>query len=265
MKKVTFLFTLLTVSLSFGQNQVANGDFESPGFTTANTGSGGVGCPDWSGFKNRIVVDDITSSFSGQVENGDGSLFQIVSGLTPGNTYDVSFDYRWVAAGGTALTVRVKDELNVTGTGKPNLNLIGGTESAGYALNSTVDQWFAGSFSVQLPAGVSTVRLLFFKANGNRPLNLDNVSFIEDTGLSTQDLSKFNFKSFPNPANDYINISADKNIDKIEIYSLLGQQLLNNNINSKNTQVNVSRLSKGVYLIKAFIDNTVGTYKFIKQ
>ena len=253
MKKITLLFTLLTISVGFGQELIVNGDFE--------TGTIGDPVPSWNGFKNRIVNDDLTSSNSGQVENGDGSLYQTVT-VTPGQTYDVSFDYRWVdsAAANSDMTVRAKDDL---AAGRPNLDFT--DASNGLTLNTTIDTWFNGSFSLTIPTGVTVVRLLFFKANGNKPLNLDNVSFALAPTASVEDLLKFNFKSYPNPAKDFINLSASKNIDKVEIYSLLGQQVVNRELNSNNTKVHVSSLSRGVYLVKAFIEDAVGTYKFIKQ
>lgn len=254
MKKITFLIALLlTVSISFGQELIVNGDFE--------TGTIGDPVASWSGFKNRIVNDNLTSSNSGQVENGDGSLFQVVT-VTPGETYDVSFDYRWVdsAAANSDMTVRAKDDL---AAGKPNLDFT--DASNGLTLNTTIDTWFNGSFSLTIPTGVTAVRLLFFKANGNKPLNIDNVSFAIAPTASVKDLEQFSFKSYPNPANDYIKLSAVKNINKIEVYNLLGQEVLIKDIESKNTEVNISSLSKGVYVIKAFIEDAVGSYKFIKQ
>jgi len=256
MKKITFLIALLSISLSFGQNLIVNGDFE--------TGSPGDPVPDWGGFKNRIANDDIiTPDKVGQVENGDGSLFQEVS-VTPGETYNVTFDYRWLGSGGatgSALTVRVKEVGNLAN----NLDLIGGTTSNGYTLNTTVDQWFNGSFSVLIPSGITGVRLLFFKPNDNKPINLNDVSIELDPTASLDDLKLFNFTAYPNPTKDVINIAASQTIDAIEIYSILGQQVLKEQINKNKSQINISSLSQGVYIVKAYVGDTSGTYRFIKE
>ena len=241
MKKITLLFALLTISVSFGQNLLTNGDFET-----------GDVAP-WGGFKNQVVTDDITSSQSGNINNGDGSLTQNFT-VTPDAMYNVAFDYRWVGAGGAVMTVRVKD------------GATGGNDLGTLVLNTTVDTWFTdGAFSFTAPSGVSTARIIFFKANGNRPLRIDNVSITLDNTASVKDLEQFGFKSYPNPANDYIKLSAVKSINKIEVYNLLGQEVLNKDIDSKNTEVNISSLSKGVYVVKAFIEDAVGSYKFVKQ
>jgi hypothetical protein len=260
MKKITLVcITFLITTIGFSQNLVVNGDFESGGTTVSPV-------PDWSGFKNRVVTDDLTTSLSGQVENGDGSLFQVLSGLTPGATYNVSFDYRWVGEGATVMTMRVKDELNVTGTGKPNLNLdFDGATSDGFTLLTTVDAWEAASFSITLPAGVSSTRLLFYKANGNRPLNLDNVSVSLDGTASVKDLAKFSFRSYPNPVSKQLFLSASEIINKVEIYNLVGQKVASQIINATNDEVEVQQLSKGIYILKTYIEDAIGTQKFIKE
>jgi len=83
--------------------------------------------------------------------------------------------------------------------------------------------------------------------------------------LSLKELAQFNFNASPNPAKDYIKLSASKTIDKIEIYNILGQQVKNLSLNKTQSNVDVSSLSKGIYIVKAFIEDAVGTYKVIKE
>lgn len=254
MKKITILFiTLFICTLSFGQNLIVNGDFE--------IGANGDPAPSWSGYKNRITTDDITSAKVGQIENGDGSLFQQFA-VTTGEEYLVQFDYRWVssAAANSNMVVRIKDADNLP----TNLVLIGGTASDGFALNTAVDQWFSASFSFVVPSGITAVRFQMFKGNGNKPLNVDNVTITNST-LSVNDFEQYNFKTFPNPVKNELNISASSNIDRIEIYSILGQKIIATDINSSNSQINISSLDKGIYILKTYIDTTEASHKFIKE
>lgn len=255
MKKITFLLAFLTIGFNFnyGQNLIVNGDFE--------TGDVGSAVPSWGGFKNRIANDDIiTPDLVGQVENGDGSLFQEIS-VTPGETYNVAFDYRWVttAAANSNMTMRIKDANNLP------FNLTLSTGNDGFVLNTAVDQWFSASFSVEIPAGINNVRILFFKPNGNKPLNLNNVSVELDATASVQDLSQFGFEVYPNPVNDVLNLKAQTQIEKVEIFNLLGQQVLTTQLNLTNAQINVSGLNDGVYLMRTFINGISGTNKFVKK
>lgn len=53
---------------------------------------------------------------------------------------------------------------------------------------------------------------------------------------------------YPNPASDYITIESDVNIDRIEIYSILGNKVLIQAINKTHLQLNIAKLSKGMYV-----------------
>ena len=69
---------------------------------------------------------------------------------------------------------------------------------------------------------------------------------------------------YPNPANSVLNIQADgRNISKIEVYSVLGRRVLS----AKNTKsINVSTLSRGVYITKLYgDDSSVSTKRFVKE
>ncbi len=257
MRKIT-LFMLaftLTASFSFGQNLLNNSDFE--------TGAPGDAVPSWSGFKNRIAVDDITNSQVGQIENGDGSLFQEFA-VTPGETYDVNIDYRWFGGGGApnaSLTMRVKEVGNLSN----NLPLNGANngDGAGFTLDTDLDVWKSASFSFQVPAGITAVRLLMFKPNGNKPLNVDNASV--SVNLSTKEFDKFQFKAFPNPVEDVLSITANTKIDKVELFNVLGNKVKTIRLNNQNNQISLMSLSRGVYMMKTYIQGSVGTYKIIKR
>ncbi len=257
MTKINLLLAfLLTTAFAFGQNLIENGDFESPGMSVEE-----VPAP-WGGFKNRIVMDTITNSFAGQVENGDGSLFQEFS-VVEGDTYNIVFDYRWVtsAAAGATLNVRVKGAADLPN----NLNLIGGITDNGYLLNDTVDVWHVGAFSFTPPAGIDKVRLLFYKANGNQPLNLDNVSVNLQVVSSVADVQQFDVGVFPNPAADFIRLSTDKILDKVEIYNITGQLAMQEITHNSNVWMDVSGLHKGIYIVKVYTGGAVGSCKLIKE
>ena len=257
MRKVTMfmLAFVLTASFSFGQNLILNPDFE--------VGAPGDAVPSWSGFKNRIANDNITSSKVGQIQNGDGSLFQEFA-VTPGETYNVDVEYRWLGSSGasnTNLTMRIKEVGNLSN----NLDLIGANNgSNGYTLDTDLDVWKTASFSFNVPAGITNVRLLMFKGGGNKTLNVDNV-VVEENTLSTQDFETFQFETYPNPVNDVLNISANIKIDKVELYDLLGNQVKSQNLNAENNKISVSELLSGIYILKTYIQDNVGTQKIIKK
>ena len=256
MRKITMfmLAFVLTSSFSFGQNLILNPDFEN--------GAPGDAVPDWGGFKNRIVNDNITSSQAGQIENGDGSLFQEFA-VTPGETYNVNLEYRWVdnASANASLTMRIKEVGNLSN----NLTLNGANngDGTGYTLDTDLDVWKTGAFSFTVPTGITNVRLLMFKGNGNKPLNVDNVSV--DQSLSTNDFEQFQFNTYPNPVRDILNISANIKIDKVELFDILGKRVKVVEFKAQDNRVSFSELSSGVYILKTYIQGNVGTQKVIKK
>ena len=54
---------------------------------------------------------------------------------------------------------------------------------------------------------------------------------------------------YPNPASNYIIVQC-KGQEFIECYDLQGKLILKNKIESPRTQIDVSNLSKGIYIIK---------------
>jgi xyloglucan-specific exo-beta-1,4-glucanase len=67
---------------------------------------------------------------------------------------------------------------------------------------------------------------------------------------------------YPNPAKESINISSQTAIEKVEIYSVTGQKVMD----STSAKINVQHLAQGVYIVRAQLKNgKVQTQKFIKK
>jgi len=64
---------------------------------------------------------------------------------------------------------------------------------------------------------------------------------------SSSELLQFNF---PNPTNNFVAISSNLSIDKVEIYNLFGNRVINCDTNTNN--IDISSLSKGVYLLTVY-------------
>jgi hypothetical protein len=68
---------------------------------------------------------------------------------------------------------------------------------------------------------------------------------------------------YPNPVSNELTIEAKNTIQKVEVFNLLGQQVLS--INPKANSAPNNSLSKGVYVITATIDDVVSSSKFISN
>jgi hypothetical protein len=84
--------------------------------------------------------------------------------------------------------------------------------------------------------------------------------------LSTPTFDADNFKAYPNPVKDILNIAYSTSIRNVNVTNLLGQELLSKTINANESQVDLSSLSVGTYLVKITTeDNIQKTIKIVKQ
>lgn len=73
------------------------------------------------------------------------------------------------------------------------------------------------------------------------------------------------FTYFPNPVTDFLTLSNDNEIIKVEIFNMLGQSIRSNIVNSNEAKVNMADLSKGVYLVRIFCSNQTKVLKVLKE
>ena len=84
-----------------------------------------------------------------------------------------------------------------------------------------------------------------------------NTSLINNTDIN-------NFKIFPNPTKEYLNIKSDIKIDKIFIHDISGKLVFEKNINELNIfKTKVNNLNKGTYLLTIIRDNKKETKQII--
>ena len=82
-----------------------------------------------------------------------------------------------------------------------------------------------------------------------------------DTGIN--EIKSAEIKIYPNPVKNELFIKSDLQIKKVEIYSLTGDLLQNeSNFNGK---ISVSKLLKGVYIVKIYIDKGLVVRKIVKE
>lgn len=88
---------------------------------------------------------------------------------------------------------------------------------------------------------------------------------LEEGTLSNPAFDGSKFMAYPNPVKDLLNLYYAENITSIEVFNLLGQQVIAKAINAQKGQVDMSGLSAGSYLVKITADNQVQTIKVVKQ
>jgi len=86
---------------------------------------------------------------------------------------------------------------------------------------------------------------------------------------SNVNLNQIQFNLFPNPVSEELWVEAEEAIERIEIYNLLGERVMTQNLGigaSNKTNILVGKLDHGMYVINLFFDNDFqSTQKFIKR
>jgi len=99
---------------------------------------------------------------------------------------------------------------------------------------------------------------------GDAPEGLTFVSVVTSVmGVEGNDLN--NFTAYPNPVTSVLNLSYGQNVNNVAVFNLLGQQVITKTVNASESQIDMSTLSAGTYLVKVTADNAVKTIKVVKQ
>ncbi|TXI68054.1 MAG: T9SS type A sorting domain-containing protein [Flavobacterium sp.] len=85
------------------------------------------------------------------------------------------------------------------------------------------------------------------------------------TTLSSDSFDNANFTAYPNPVKDVLNVSYTSEISSIRVINMIGQEVISKNINATSTQVDMSQLSAGTYIVNVTVGDNVKTLKVVKQ
>jgi len=104
--------------------------------------------------------------------------------------------------------------------------------------------------------------------NGNAALTAPtpfSISCPTTLGINDSVFDNSNFKVFPNPTSDFLNVQSptNSNISNIKISNVLGKVVLE--VSTVSNSINVQQLSKGIYIIEVSIENKNYQQKFIKN
>jgi len=109
-----------------------------------------------------------------------------------------------------------------------------------------------------------TVSLVFVNIGGyGQPIYLDNILVKSSETLSfiNQDIES-DLQVFPNPTSNKLIIKTSYDIDRIELYDILGKKVMEN----ANTQkLNLNLLSNGVYILQIYSGKTKLIKRIVKQ
>lgn len=230
-RKLPLMVLMFTYFISFAQFEVRNtgtDELISDGQTISFTESGTVFTADYNWkFKvtNTSSSDIYMRIFVDEMTNNDGSNFQLcfagvcLNSITTGSGYPSTAAL--IAPGAT----------NVAGNNLWNQNPSGTSQAMSWTFR--FQAFDAGGFEVGTP----------FILN-----------YVYDQNLSVEGPELSSVKVFPTQVRDELTVSSNQKMTA-EFYNVLGKKVKQVNINSGESQINVSDLSPQLYIIRFRNDN----------
>ena len=112
------------------------------------------------------------------------------------------------------------------------------------------------------PGNVYYLRMFDY---GNNNFGTAAFYLVNDSVLGIEDYEALNFKYYPNPTTDFMNITSENTITKIEVMNITGQQVIQMMPQRQKAQINLSDLPKGIYLMKVNTGDNSKVVKIIKK
>ena len=119
-----------------------------------------------------------------------------------------------------------------------------------------------------LPGVTATIPTVAGQAYYVFVANHDGVTdiVIDGTNLGTEDNNTIEgFVYYPNPTQSTLNLRAQDNIESAVIYNMLGQKVFDQNVNATTSELNVSDLATGAYILQVSVNGQIGTYQILKK
>ena len=93
------------------------------------------------------------------------------------------------------------------------------------------------------------------------------ITVVAEGALSTLETKRLKFEMFPNPASNKVSIQLPSGSENatVEFYDSLGRLALSKKVTRINNKMDVNALSKGIYILKVFTADQIGSQKFIKN
>ncbi|WP_339889030.1 fibronectin type III domain-containing protein [uncultured Flavobacterium sp.] len=176
--------------------------------------------------------------------------------LTVGTTYAIAFDYGGSPFGSYVEKLKVAYGTSTNATAMTNpivdlSNIVNDTP-----LNS----------STQFTPSASGVYYFGFNAYSDVNQNglfVDNINV--DVFLSNDSFDNASFVAYPNPVKDVLNLSYSSEITSVKVINLLGQEVISRKVNNTTSQIDMTSLTAGAYIVNVTIGDAVKTIKVIKQ
>ncbi|MEO8515554.1 MAG: T9SS type A sorting domain-containing protein [Flavobacterium sp.] len=92
-----------------------------------------------------------------------------------------------------------------------------------------------------------------------------SLGVLAQAALSSNQFDLTNFKFYPNPVTNVLNVDYSQKITNVAVYNAIGQQVIVIAPNAASTTINMAHLSQGIYFVKLSTDNATQTIRVVKN
>ncbi len=206
----------------------------------------------WYVSSKNGVNDSYSAQFTSNPEqNSDDYLFSPCIQFEKGKTYNLSFSYKCKKnIAPEALIVMLYNQTDITGFVSMLTDL--------HSISNTDYQVKNALFTVP-DKGVYYLVFRCYSWKGET-LFLDDINITDVTGVEENiaDYSKYD-NVFPNPATEKISILSNDKIKSVKINNITGQEIKHFTFSNteKNTELDISELSEGIYILTIQTQNAI--------
>ncbi len=198
---------------------------------------------------------------------GTGTSFTTPS-ISTSTTYYVETDNGTCNSGRTAVTATVTN--TASPTGNTAQNFCPGQTLADLVVSGSNVQWYdAATNGNVLPNSTLLVSGQTYyatqTANSCESTSRLGVTVTQIACMGTVETVKSNFKVYPIPVTDVLNVESDDEILKIELYAGSGQKVLERKVNNRKYQLEVRDLPQTMYILRIFTTKETKIVKVIKK
>ncbi len=234
--------------------------FETPGldgWTVVNAGTGN----NWEVYQASSETPDPSEGENYMLyyfhENAANSyLFSRGLNLTAGQTINLKFDYMGIAE-------FFPEKMEVLIGTQPTVAAM----TQQLWIDEEIINYPYQTASVDFTVPANGVYYIAFRAFSDPDmfyLSLDNIRLEQNT-LATSEAKSFSLSFYPNPVKNIVTVDNAKEVTDITVYDLAGKHVLNAKPNSKSVKLDVSKLTKGVYMMRVATKDSAKTVKIIKD
>ncbi len=291
MKKITLLFAVFAAFTMNAQVTVWEDGFESyndfdfdpiGSYTQIDVdGSGTYGSSTYDFTNENYVGTAIifnpaatTPAATGtdwDVRTGEKGLYFFAATAPPNDDYIITPQINLTGATGSSFSFWAKTIDDTWGLEQMEVLLsTSGTTLSDFTENLTggvVDvptaTYTEYNFDLSAYDGMQVYIAIHYVSNDTFVLQLDDF-LVEAASLSINDNVFDTFNYFVD-ANNVLNLRSNAPLQSIELYNILGQQVVSKNLSGSNETINIANLQEGVYIAKVTINGATKSFKIIRK